>query len=137
MIHAGHFDALTASHGRRTLLLVGRSLEMRLHTSEAVAARGYTVDAMGLGETLWSWPIDGYDVVLIDATDGPVDGVELCEYIKQLRPQQKVAMLVGHRSGRLPFRLHADAVFSGEPDGPELVRALRFLLRDHASPVRI
>lgn len=137
MIHAGHFAALAASYCSGALLLVGSTLAKRKRTSATVGARGYTVDAVGLGEALWCWPIDGYDLVLIDATDHPTDGVELCEYIKQSRPGQKVAMLVGHRSGRLPFRLNADAVLSGEPDGPELVRALNFLLREHPGAAQI
>ncbi len=136
MIHAGHFSALTTSVSG-ALLLVGNTVAQCRRTSEKVAVRGYAVDAVGMAEALWCWPIDGYDLVLIDATEQPGEGAELCDYIKQSRPGQKVVMLVGHRSGRLPFKLKADAVFSGEPEGPELARALHFLLREHSSPVRI
>ena len=133
MIHAGHFAAFAASYCTGTLLLIGASLARRKHAPDAVAAGGYMVDAVGITEALWCWPIDGYDLVLIDATEHLHEGLELCEYIKKLRPKQKVAMLVEGRSGRVPFRLNADAVFSGDPDGPELVRAVNFLLRDHPS----
>ncbi len=136
MINAGHLAALAASWCSGTLLLVGTGLAKLRQTTQCVAARGYTVDAVGITEALWCWPVDGYDLVLIDATERPSDGVELCEYIKQSRPRQKVAMLVGQRSGQVPFRLNADAILSGEPDGLELVRAVDFLIRDGGSSVR-
>ncbi len=137
MIHAGHWSALAASDRRGNLLLVGNGAAARRRTSENLAARGYAVDAVGLAEALWCWPIDGYDLVLIEATEHPSDGLELCAYIKQSRPAQRVAMLVGNRSAQMPSRGLADAVFSGEPDGPELVRALDFMLGEHLTPVRI
>ncbi len=135
MIHAGQFVALAASWCSGALLLVGSSLLRRKRTVETVGLPGYTVDAVGLGEALWCWPIDGYDLVLIDATENPVRAAELCEHIKESRPRQKVAVLSGDRGGRLPFRLNADAVFSGETEGPELARALHFLLREHSGPL--
>ena len=130
MIHAGHLAALAASAFSGTLLLVGNCLALRWRASATPVGRGYAVDAVGLQEARWCWPIEGYDLVVIDATEDPVDSLELCEHIKKSRPGQKVAILVGHRSGRLPFRLNADAILSGEPDGPELVRALNILLRE-------
>ncbi len=137
MIHAGYWTTLAASDHRGNLLLVGSGAAARRRTSERIAARGYAVDAVGMAEALWCWPIDGYDLVLIDATKAAIDALELCEYIKQSRPAQRVAMLVGNRSAQMPFRSLADAVFSGEPDGPEMVRALDFMLGEHLSPVRI
>ncbi len=135
MIHAGEFVALAASWCSGALLVVGSSLMRRKCTVEKVGLPGYTVDAVGLGEALWCWPVDGYDLVLIDATENPMRAVELCEHIMQSRPRQKVAVLTGDRGGRLPFRLNADAVLSGEPEGPELARALHFLLRERSGPV--
>lgn len=135
MINGRHISALAASHCTANLLLVGNRPTVR--TSANISVRGYAVDEVGIAEALWCWPVEGYDLVLIDATEHPSDGLELCEYIKKTRPKQKVAMLVGNRSGRLPLRLSADAVFSGEPDGPELARALNFLLREPPGPARI
>lgn len=117
--------------------MVGSSLEMRRRLSRDAAARGYSVDAVGLGEALWCWPIDGYDLVLIDASEHAAAGLELCEYIKQSRPGQKVAILVGDRAGRFPFRLKADAVLCGKPDGPEVVRAVDFLLREQPGAAQV
>jgi DNA-binding response OmpR family regulator len=90
----------------------------------------YSVDIAGIAETLWGWPLDGYDLVLIDATDQAADGIILCDHVKKLRPEQRVLILVGQRPGLFPFRVAADAVFSGTLDGPELAGAVSFLLAE-------
>jgi CheY-like chemotaxis protein len=132
MIHGGHF----ASCWSGSLLLVGSTLAKCKDACASVTGKGYALDGMGMAEALWCWPIDGYDLVLIDATDHPAEALELCEHIKRSRPRQKIALLLGNRSGRLPFRTNVDAVFTGEPDGRELAHALHFLLREQSSPVR-
>lgn len=129
-----HMDALRDPQAVPNLLLVGDRQARRIAAAEGSSPEACAVDEVGLAEALWCWPVDGYDLVLIDATEHPADGLELCDYIKKTRPAQKVAMVVGNRSGRFSLRSSADAVFAGEPDGPELMRAIRFLLQERPDP---
>ncbi len=89
---------------------------------------GYQVEAAGVGEALWLWPLPGYDLVLIDATEHPETGVELCRHIKHSSPAQRVALLLGDRTGTVPHRLEADAVWSGVPTPGQLLGAVHLLL---------
>lgn len=132
MMDCRHRNTLPDSHTAPNLLLVRDRQARSIRAAEGRSPEEYAVDEVGLAEALWCWPVEGYDLVLIDATEHPADGLELCDYIKKTRPAQKVAMVVGNRSGRFPMRSSADAVFAGEPGGPELVRAIRFLLQERS-----
>ncbi len=103
-------------------------------TGESVVLRqelldgGYQVETTGVGEALWLWPLPGYDLVLIDATERPETGVELCRHIKYSSPAQRVALLLGDRTGTVPHHLEADAVWSGAPTPTQLLGAVHLLL---------
>lgn len=130
MMNADRASAVALSSCIASLLLVCDDPDARRGTCEHMSACDYSVDIAGIAETLWCWPLDGYDLVLIDATDQAADGIILCDHVKKLRPEQRVLILVGQRPGLFPFRVDADAVFSGPPDGPELAGAVSFLLAE-------
>jgi len=88
----------------------------------------------GLGEAMWLWPLSGFDLVLIEARGQPETGIELCRRIKSDCRTQRVALLLGDRSGMLPHRFEADAVVSGAPSPKQLLAVFRLLLAQRPFP---
>jgi len=74
------------------------------------------------------WPLVGFDLVLIDAREQPQIGIELCRHIKSSCSTQRVALLLGDRTGTMPHHLEADIVWSGAPTAMQLLAAVRQLL---------
>ncbi len=115
------------TNGRVLLVSTGLTGE-REELSALLLSVGYRVDATGLGEARWLWPMLGYDVVLIEASERSEAGIELCQDIKNCTARQRVVLLLGNRTGMLPRRFAADAVLSGPPTNTHVIAALHLLL---------
>ncbi len=113
---------------RRVLFVSACTSGERVGLRQALLNGGYQIEATGIGEALWLWPLPGYDLVVIDATEQPQIGVELCRHIKNSSPAQRVAVLLGHRSGTVAHHFEADAVWSGAPTPTQLLGAVHLLL---------
>lgn len=93
-----------------------------------LSASGYAVETVGIEEARWLWPLEGYDVLLVDATEQPVGALELCRHVKNSSSEQRVMLLFGDRTGAVPHRFHADAVLSGTPTPDQFLAVVRLLL---------
>ncbi len=102
-----------------------------------LTADGYRVETVGIQEALWMWPLDGYDVLLVDATAHPVGALELCRHVKASSSEQRVVLLFGDRTGAVPHRFHADAVLSGMPTRDQLLAVVRLLLAAEPAAKRV
>lgn len=100
-------------------------------------ADGYRVETVGIQEALWMWPLDGYDVLLVDATEHPVGALELCRHVKAASSEQRVVLLFGDRTGAVPHRFHADAVLSGTPTRDQFLAVVRLLLAAQPAAKRV
>ncbi len=98
---------------------------------------GYHVETLGIQEALWMWPLDGYDVLLVDATEHPVGALELCRHVKASSSEQRVVLLFGDRTGAVPHRFHADAVLSGRPTRDQFLAVVRLLLAAQPAAKRV
>ena len=113
---------------RRLLLASNRSDAKSLTLQQELSTDGCDVSTVGVGEALWMWPLAGYQLVVIDAKIQPELGIDLCRYIKHTSPAQRVALLLGDRTGMVPRRFDADAVLAGDPSTTQLVGILHLLL---------
>ncbi len=93
-----------------------------------LTADGYQVETVGIQEALWMWPIEGFDVLLVDATEHPVGALELCRHVKSSSSGQRVVLMFGDRTGAMPHKFLADAVLSGSPSRDQFVAVVRLLL---------
>ncbi len=89
---------------------------------------GFEVEPVGIDESRWLGPVEGFDLVLVDATEEPVAAIELSGYIKQSSPRQRVALLLGDRAGTMPHHFEADAVLSGTPTPDQFLGIMHLLL---------
>ncbi len=89
---------------------------------------GYRVETVGIQEALWMWPLEGFDMLLVDATAHPEGALELCRHVKASSSEQRIVLLFGDRTGAVPQRFHADAVLSGIPTRDQFLAVVRLLL---------
>lgn len=113
---------------RRVLFACGGATSEIGELPLQLTADGYRVETVGIQEALWMWPLDGYDVLLVDATEHPVGALELCRHVKASSSEQRVVLLFGDRTGAVPHRFHADAVLSGMPTRDQFLAVVRLLL---------
>lgn len=97
---------------------------------------GYVVETVGIQEALWLWPIEGYDVLFIDATEQPVGALELCHHVKSSAAHQRVVLMFGDRTGAMPHHFDADAVLCGEPTRDQFLAVVHLLLARGSTPQR-
>ncbi len=89
---------------------------------------GYRVETVGIQEALWMWPLEGFDMLLVDATAHPEGALELCHHVKTTSAEQRVVLLFGDRTGAVPHHFQADAVLSGTPTRDQFLAVVRLLL---------
>ncbi|HVP42920.1 MAG TPA: hypothetical protein VMS96_05780 [Terriglobales bacterium] len=82
---------------------------------QELSARGNLVETAGIEETLWLWPLEGYDVLLVDASDQPQEAMELCHLVKRMSPTQRVVVMLGEVTDADPQQFEADAILAAGP----------------------
>lgn len=102
-----------------------------------LTADGYQVETVGIQEALWMWPIEGFDVLLVDATEHPIGALELCRHVKSSSLEQRVVLMFGDRTGAMPHRFLADAVLSGRPSRDQFLAVVRLLLAAEPATPRV
>jgi DNA-binding response OmpR family regulator len=119
---------LAVSGERRVLFALGGANSGIGEFPLQLTADGYQVETVGIQEALWMWPIEGFDVLLVDATEHPLGAMELCRHVKSSSSEQRVVLMFGDRTGAMPHRFQADAVLSGTPSRDQFLAVVRLLL---------
>ncbi len=121
----------------RVLFACGQSLSEACELPLQLSADGYEVQTVGIEEARWMWPLEGFDVLLVDATEQPVGALELCRHVKNSSSEQRVMLLFGDRTGAVPHKFHADAVLSGTPTRDQFLTVVRLLLAPKPAAKRL
>ncbi len=117
-----------AQPGERVLFAGSRCGAEPCEVREQLSEHGYQLEIVGIEEALWLWPIEGFELLLIDATSQPLRAIELCRHVKRSPASPKVVLLFGDRTGAVPHRFDADAVLSGTPTREQLLAVLHLIL---------
>lgn len=112
----------------RVLFASGRGSSEAWDLQHQLSAHGYEVQTVGIEEARWLWPLEGYDLVLVDATERPMSAIDLCRHVKNSSSAQRVVLLFGDRTGAVPHQFHADAVVWGIPTGDQFLSVVHWLL---------
>jgi CheY-like chemotaxis protein len=83
-------------HDNRRVLVIDRnSVKLNLR---ATILRNYEVEvhtASSLGEAPILWTTNFYDLIMLEARENPDAAAEVSDHIRQLNPQQRIALLIG------------------------------------------
>jgi CheY-like chemotaxis protein len=80
---------------RRVLVIDRNSVKLNLR---ATILRNYEVEvhtASSLEEAPILWTTNFYDLIMLEARENPAAATEISGHIRQLNPQQRIALLVG------------------------------------------
>ncbi len=130
MIHMQVVPIACSSEGR--VLLVSSSSTDDDHLRRQLQNAGYDVEFAGVEETRWLWPMDGYEVLVVDGSARPMQSIELCRQLKSWHPSQRIMLIFGERTGAARHQMDADAVIVGRPTDLQLRWIMKLLLGSDA-----
>ncbi len=94
----------------RVFLASPRTSSAAWDACQQLSAQGYEVETAGIEETLWLWPLEGYDILLVDASKQPQPAIDLCHLVRNLSPRQRIVLMLGERTFEAPRPPEADAI---------------------------
>ncbi len=125
-------DESMASAGRptaiRVLLASQQTSSETWGAWQELSAQGYEVQTAGIEETLWLWPLEGYDILVVDASKQPQLALDLCHLVRDMSPRQHIVLLLGEQTPAALRPLEADAILAANSIETQFVPAVHLLV---------
>lgn len=122
------------------ILIVEDDIQLAEMLTEALTNRQYTVDVAQDGESAWHWiELSDYDLVLLDVTLPKIDGIRLCQQLRDRNTAIPVLMLTARDTIAdkiIGLDAGADAYMVKPFDLEELMAQIRALLRRGGTRIR-
>lgn len=112
----------------RVLLASQRTSSEAWEAWQQLSAQGYEVETAGIEETLWLWPLEGYDILLVDASKQPQLALDLCHLVRDMSPRQRIVLLLGEQTPAALRPLEADAILAANPTEIQFLSAVHLLV---------